>query len=262
VITIKKLSSLKESTKIAKCARLIDQYLLANSIEFNYIKEVALIVSNTEYPLVSSKTKTLSKAVFLLDKEDKALLIDLNLALHLDLGLEKGDWDFEVEMQQSSSLNPFAIVLDRLRSPFNVGSVFRTADSFGVSEILIVGQGATIEHPRAIRTSCGCDKTVKWQKVEQQQLIGSLKGKNVFALESGGEDINNFEFPYEGFLIVGNEELGVSPQLLELADNSLGRVTIPLYGTKGSLNVSVAFGIMMQMWHTKVANRGSYNGSI
>ena len=255
MITIKKLSSLKESTKIAKCARLIDQYLLANSIEFNYIKEVVLIVSNTEYPLVSSKTKNLSKAVSLLDQEDKTLLIDLNLALHLDLGLEKGDWDFEVETQQSSSLNPFTVILDRLRSPFNVGSVFRTADSFGVNEILIVGEGSTIEHPRAIRSSRGCDKTVKWQKAKQEELIDSLKGKNVFALESGGKDINSFEFPDKGYLIVGNEELGVSPKLLEVADNSLGRVTIPLFGTKGSLNVSVAFGILMHMWHTKVTHQ-------
>ncbi len=255
MITIKKLSSLKESTKIGKCARLIDQYLLANSIEFNYIKEVALIVANTIYPKVSPNTKALGRAISLLDEEDKTLLIDLNLALHLDLQLEKGDWDFEVEERQRSFLNPFTIILDRLRSPFNVGSIFRTADSFNVGEVLIVGEGATIEHPRAIRSSRGCDKTVKWQKVEQQKLIESLKGKNVFALESGGEDINNFEFPEEGYLIVGNEELGVSPKLLEVADNSLKRVTIPLYGTKGSLNVSVAFGILMQMWHSKVAHK-------
>ena len=69
-----------------------------------------------------------------------------------------------------------------------------------------------------------------------------------FALETGGTPLENFSFPTRGILIAGSEELGVSPGALAAADASLGRVSITCYGAKGSLNVSVAFGIVMQAW--------------
>ena len=68
----------------------------------------------------------------------------------------------------------------------------------------------------------------------------------IFALETGGTDINEFVFPKEGICIIGSEELGVSPQALDKA--AYGRVTIPMKGLKASLNVGVAFGILMQKW--------------
>jgi tRNA G18 (ribose-2'-O)-methylase SpoU len=69
-----------------------------------------------------------------------------------------------------------------------------------------------------------------------------------FALETGGTGIAQFPFPRWAVMIVGSEELGVSAQGLAAADASLGRVSIPSYGAKGSLNVSVAFGIVMHAW--------------
>ena len=77
----------------------------------------------------------------------------------------------------------------------------------------------------------------------------------VFALESGGTKLTEFDFPDKGIMIVGSEELGVSPESLAVADASLGRVSIPIYGAKGSLNASVAFGIAMQAWSEKLVNR-------
>ena len=93
----------------------------------------------------------------------------------------------------------------------------------------------------------GCVDILPW---ERRELF--LEGCNwhgpVFALETGGIPLNQFAFPRRGLLIAGSEELGVSPQALAAADASLGRVSIPCYGVKGSLNVSVAFGIVMQAW--------------
>ena len=68
----------------------------------------------------------------------------------------------------------------------------------------------------------------------------------IFALETGGTDINEFKFPKEGICIIGSEELGVSPEALNIA--TYGRVSIPMKGLKASLNVGVAFGILMQKW--------------
>jgi TrmH family RNA methyltransferase len=77
---------------------------------------------------------------------------------------------------------------------------------------------------------------------------GSKLPYPVFALETGGIPLAEFPFPRQGLLIAGSEELGISPQAMAVADASLGRVSIPCYGAKGSLNVSVAFGIVMQAW--------------
>ena len=68
----------------------------------------------------------------------------------------------------------------------------------------------------------------------------------VFALETGGTPIEKFNFPQKGICIIGSEELGISPQALKRA--TYGTVTIPMIGLKASLNVGVAFGILMQKW--------------
>jgi TrmH family RNA methyltransferase len=98
----------------------------------------------------------------------------------------------------------------------------------------------------------GCIDIVPW---ERQNLFGANASDNsespgcpVFALETGGIPIEEFHFPRKGLLIAGSEELGVSPRALEAADASLGRVSIPCYGAKASLNVSVAFGIALAFW--------------
>ena len=68
----------------------------------------------------------------------------------------------------------------------------------------------------------------------------------IFVLETGGTPLEEFKFPKKGICIIGSEELGVSPEALKKA--SYGRVTIPMKGLKASLNVGVAFGILMQKW--------------
>ncbi|MCL2196180.1 MAG: TrmH family RNA methyltransferase, partial [Treponema sp.] len=105
-------------------------------------------------------------------------------------------------------------------------------------------------HKRAERTAMGCIDIIPW---ERKDLFSSpencaVETLPIFALETGGIPIAEFPFPRRGILIAGSEELGVSPRALAAADASLGRVTIPCYGTKASLNVSVAFGIALQAW--------------
>ena len=74
----------------------------------------------------------------------------------------------------------------------------------------------------------------------------------VFALETGGVPLADFPFPRRGILIAGSEELGVSPRALAAADASAGRVSIQSYGAKASLNVSVAFGIAVEKWASRL----------
>ena len=136
-----------------------------------------------------------------------------------------------------------AVYAEDIRSPFNIGSIFRTAEGMGAEKVYISPFCADPNHPRAIRSGMGCIETMGWEQVSLDQLP---KDVPVFALETGGTDINEFKFPKKGICIIGSEELGVSPEALKKA--TYGTVTIPMKGLKASLNVGVAFGILMQKW--------------
>ena len=139
------------------------------------------------------------------------------------------------------------VYAEDIRSPFNIGSIFRTAEAMGAERVLISPHCIDPTQPRAIRSSMGCIETMGWERCDLAQLPQDIpQDIPVFALETGGTDINEFKFPPRGICIIGSEELGVSPEALARA--TYGIVTIPMKGLKASLNVGVAFGILMQKW--------------
>jgi TrmH family RNA methyltransferase len=172
------------------------------------------------------------------------------------LGSMPSEWDFTLPSsgrldESKRTVFPISVFLEDIRSPYNVGSMFRTADSFGVSRIVITESTPLPTHTRAQRTSRGCTQTIPWS-------IGDLASIErepfVFALETGGIPIDEFRFPASGIVLVGSEELGLSPEAIRLAQNMSGCVSIPLSGTKRSLNVSVAFGILMFHWYSYLSS--------
>ena len=135
------------------------------------------------------------------------------------------------------------VYAEDIRSPFNIGSIFRTAEGMGAEKVIISPFCVDPNQSRAIRSGMGCIETMGWEQIPVEQLPDDIP---VFALETGGTDIEEFVFPEKGICIIGSEELGVSPQALNKA--TYGRVSIPMKGLKASLNVGVAFGILMQKW--------------
>jgi len=260
MITIAKLHSLPPYTRLRKIQRLFHQNALVlttgQSVDIKYLKDVANILQFETSPLIDQSIRL--KALAVIDAPICScqlgwMCFDISALLQNVLGIDQADWDFadpdSGHLDASRRLMlPFTVIVDRVRSPFNIGSMFRTADSFGVSKILVVRPGADPNHPRAQRTARGCTETVGWEHVEADEALARVKDEPFFALETGGVELKNFQFPDSGTLVIGSEELGVSPELLSRADASLGRVTIPMSGTKGSLNVSVAFGILMHAW--------------
>lgn len=169
-------------------------------------------------------------------------------------GRDQSDWDFtssdgRLDPARRQIFNGMYVYMEDIRSPFNVGAMFRTAEIFGVEKIFLSQFCADPRHRRAERTAMGCADIVPW---ERRGFFDCEENSGlpypVFALETGGIPIDRFPFPRQGLLIAGSEELGVSPRALAAADASLGRVSIPVYGAKASLNVSVAFGIALQAW--------------
>lgn len=162
---------------------------------------------------------------------------DLVIAPHKNLPGQDGT------VQKRDFYPGLAVYAEDIRSPFNIGSIFRTAEGMGAEKVYISPFCVDPNHPRAIRSGMGCIETMGWEQVSLDQLPKDIP---VFALETGGTDINEFKFPKEGICIIGSEELGVSPEALKRA--TYGTVTIPMKGLKASLNVGVAFGILMQKW--------------
>ncbi|MDR1106416.1 MAG: TrmH family RNA methyltransferase [Treponema sp.] len=177
-----------------------------------------------------------------------------------ETGRFPSDWDLidGKGSLDSARRRPFAgmqVYLEDIRSPFNVGAMFRAAESFGVEKIWLSPFSADPRHKRAERTAMGAAAVLPWERTE------TMPPGPLFALETGGADIGRFSFPRRGVLVAGSEELGVSPAALAAADASLGRVSIPVFGVKGSLNVSVAFGIVMHAWAAALECGGLKRGN-
>jgi len=229
-----------------------------SAAEIVFFADSAKLLSND--PLFSLETqKVFIEAVDVFSNNDKTPLFlrSINSIKHIlliETGKDQADWDFtnfdgKLDTEKRRIFNGMFVYLEDIRSPFNVGAMFRTAESFGVEKMILSQFCADPNHRRAQRTAMGCIDVVPWERNELFSASETLDlSLPVFALETGGIPIAEFSFPQQGLLIAGSEELGVSPQALAAADASLGRVSIPCYGTKASLNVSVAFGIAMQSW--------------
>ncbi len=143
------------------------------------------------------------------------------------------------------------LVLDNIRSVENTGSIFRTAEGLGVSQIILAGITPTPldrfgrERKDFAKVSLGAEKLVKWKyEKDIESVIKELKKESFFilALEQtkSSKDLKDINVPDKFALIVGNEVEGVSKEVLDASDEI---VEISMSGSKESLNVSVATGV-------------------
>lgn len=168
------------------------------------------------------------------------------------IGTFPAEWDLiiaphPVSNEKRRFYSGIQIYAEDIRSPFNLGSIFRTAEAFGAEKLFLSPCCCPPEHPRAQRSAMGCIDMLPWERVTLSELPSDIP---VFVLETGGTPIGDFVFPSRGIVIIGSEELGVSPEALQRA--SYGCVSIPMTGLKCSLNVGVAFGILMQSWISSI----------
>jgi TrmH family RNA methyltransferase len=272
MITVKKIYTLKPRTQVRKVSTLFYEAARNNlskeESDIEYLKDVFNVLYGDAAKSVIDEENYARIDRFKLKLEtgatDRILYEDISQMLLAVLGSEPSDWDFVTEYGELDgdrrTILHHSLILDRLRSPFNVGSVFRSSDSFGVDKITVVEGTASPTHKRSIRTSRGTTETVDYTEMSEDDLIEELKKtkRPIFALELGGKNINEFDFPSDGIAVIGSEEFGVSDALLKLCDSSLGRVSIPLAGSKGSINVSVATGIMLQAWFANETEERSF----
>jgi TrmH family RNA methyltransferase len=276
MIPFYKLEKIPRSLRIRKIAKLFgesEHRLLSTGTlpagEISYLKEtLELLIRDDIFSAAAAGAFHAAQAA-LHQPDIRRPLNTVRHVLLAETGRFPADWDFidsggQLDPKQRRSFPGMRIYLEDIRSPFNIGAIFRTAESFGVEKIYLSPLCADPLHPRAERTAMGCAGVLSWERLSADPAAGSnteQKGKNgflkapLFALETGGVRLGDFQFPQKGTMIVGSEELGISPGALALVEDSLGCLTIPSYGAKGSLNVSVAFGIVMQAWAETLAGR-------
>lgn len=154
----------------------------------------------------------------------------------------------QIAHTHAEQLSQMHVLLDNIRSVYNVGSIFRTAAALGVTKLHLCGMTATPEHPRLTKTAIGAEKAVPWAYANNALLVADeliARGFSLWAIEGGEGATSLFEMeipqPNAKFsLVVGNEQTGVDPALLARCERIL---YIPMLGGKESLNVTVAFGI-------------------
>ena len=154
-----------------------------------------------------------------------------------------------VEEFKQSDKTPVIAVLENIRSAYNVGSVFRTADAFLLEAIYIIGYTAIPPHKEIKKTALGAEDSVTWKHfANSTEAIEELKtmGYKVFAVEQAEDSLKlqqaNFESDEKIAVIFGNEVTGVEQQTILQCD---GCIEIPQLGMKHSLNIATAAGVVL-----------------
>jgi 23S rRNA (guanosine2251-2'-O)-methyltransferase len=155
----------------------------------------------------------------------------------------------DIEAFKGASKLPVVIVLDNVRSLNNIGSVFRTSDAFRIESVILCGITATPPHKDIHKTALGATESVNWSYSEKTvDAILDLKsrGFTILAIEQVDGSIMleslNVDLNGKYALVLGHEMRGVQQEVIDQADFC---VEIPQYGTKHSLNISVATGIVV-----------------
>lgn len=153
--------------------------------------------------------------------------------------------------------NPVVLVLDNIRSAFNVGSMFRTAETAGCTEIITCGITCHPPHPKLRKTALSSTDSVPFRHFDDTMVaMETLKseGYKIVAMEttSRSQVYTDIDYPLKVALVVGNEITGVDSRCMDLADYI---AEIPTYGVKNSLNVASAAPIVvfevLRQWSKK-----------
>jgi tRNA G18 (ribose-2'-O)-methylase SpoU len=162
-----------------------------------------------------------------------------------------------IEQTADAPRLPVTVLVDNVRSLYNVGSLFRTSDGAFIEKVILTGYTPHPPRKEIEKTALGATKSVPWEYVKDpREAIHRLReqGYTIYCLE-----LTDNSIPYDAIqpgdfplcLLVGNEIVGVSSELIQLCDRSM---EIPMFGTKHSLNVAVAYGVavfeLRRIWET------------
>lgn len=154
-----------------------------------------------------------------------------------------------VEEYQAAEKHPIVVVLDDIRSMINVGAVFRNCDAFLIEKLYLCGYTPAPPHREISKSALGAEESVEWEHV--QDILGLIvrlknEGYRIASIEQTDGSVFLHEFKQKTdekwVIVMGNEVDGVNAEVVSQSDIA---IEIPQFGTKHSLNISVAAGIVL-----------------
>ncbi|HWC55155.1 MAG TPA: RNA methyltransferase [Chitinophagaceae bacterium] len=134
------------------------------------------------------------------------------------------------------------LALDTIQDPGNLGTIIRTADWFGVEQIVCSHDCADVYNPKVVQATMGSIARVKVFYVDLEKWLSQQKDVRIYAAVLEGKDITTMKKINEGIILIGNESKGINDEILKLANV---KITIPKKGKAESLNAAVAAGVLL-----------------
>lgn len=155
---------------------------------------------------------------------------------------------FEMPKEQALNKNANLILaLDDIRDPGNLGTIIRSADWFGLNQILCSEESVDCFNPKVVQSSMGSLSRVEVHYVNLHEVLKELSEHQVFVADMLGKDYTQVSFD-KAILVIGNEGHGVSDKILSLASS---KVTIPRKGKAESLNAAISASVLLANWSLK-----------
>ncbi len=141
----------------------------------------------------------------------------------------------------------FTLVLDGIQDPGNMGTIIRTADWFGCTQIITSEDTANLYNPKVIQSTMGSFLRVR---VASMDIAIVLKAANlpIYGALLEGSSIYQTNLPTAGFVVIGNESKGIRPEIISLITQA---ISIPKFGSAESLNAAVATGVILSHWKSQ-----------
>ena len=219
----------------------------------DFAEDLYLYLSKQEQP------KHLSKVVLAFASEPKQFcqrilhirdFVSISVAIERELNVTPSDDEFlhqfsDGQKNPSAKKLNWSLALVNLRSAFNIGSIFRTAEFFSCSHIYLIGYTADPNHKAVQKAAMGCDQHISWSYIPNfETFVEQMKSKNIplVAMENSKNsvEIGEYNFVESTCLLLGNERFGLSEAQLKSCDKI---VKIDSMSWKNSLNVASSFAI-------------------
>jgi TrmH family RNA methyltransferase len=148
-------------------------------------------------------------------------------------------YDEDIELITKGTIT---LALDSIQDPGNLGTIIRTADWFGIEQIVCSHDSAEVYNPKVVQATMGSIARLKVLYTDLHEWLTGQKDISIYATTLEGEDVSTIKKIKEGIIIFGNESKGISADVLQLANVN---VTIPKRGKAESLNAAVAAGVVL-----------------
>ena len=249
-------------SKFIKLRKITKYFKIAEELKFlrdGYLTSGSIDLSNLEvfrkYLSFEPEALYINEIVEIIEEPDPKISFErIHFLYHRikdDFGYPVPESEFVKSSKDSQeNLQPktdLVIILENLRSAFNVGSIIRSCECFGVKELILFGMTPGTENDRTVKTAKGTEKNVLITcTAEIRTLISVLREKGYLILGaetgSGSSDLRDIVIPERTAIIFGNEEIGITQETLGLCDKM---ISIKMRGIKNSLNVSNAVSIFL-----------------